>query len=173
MNENINLVEILRDAPKGTKLWSPIFGECEFLRIGCIKGEDYEIPIIETYSVKGYDLKCAITNYADFLEDGKLESCNSEDGECMLFPSKENRDWSTFKAPWKHKHFEPYQKVLVAVDYFKDESYVGKIWCADLYGHYDKLSDTHYLVGLSGMTNEEIIPYKGNEDKLGKLVGQI
>ena len=33
MNENLNLVEILKDAPKGTKLWSPICGYCEFLKI--------------------------------------------------------------------------------------------------------------------------------------------
>lgn len=48
MNENINLVEILKDAPKGTKLYSPICGECELNKvyvstnmIGCIaKGKE-------------------------------------------------------------------------------------------------------------------------------------
>lgn len=158
MNENINIAEILKDAPKGTKLWSPLCGECYFL------GVELTSPIIVEVKDENNN-----NHKLYFAANGKYFSKFTL-GECMLFPSKDNRDWSTFKAPWKHKHFEPYQKVLVAVDYLKDESYVGKIWCADLYGHYDKLSDTHYLVGLSGMTNEEIIPYEGNEDKLGKPV---
>lgn len=29
MNENINLLEILKGIPDGTKLWSPVCGECE------------------------------------------------------------------------------------------------------------------------------------------------
>ena len=33
MNENLNLVEILKDCPKGTKLYSPIFGEVKFEEI--------------------------------------------------------------------------------------------------------------------------------------------
>lgn len=168
MNE-INIAEILKYAPRGTKLWSPICGECEFISIGCIKGEDYEIPIIETYSVKGYDLKRAITHYANFLKDGKLESCNSEDGECMLFPSKDNRDWSTFKVPRKHKvprkykHFEPFQKILIP-NICSDIS----VWVADIYSHYR--CGTHYTITGMGFSDNDIIPYKGNEDKLGKVI---
>lgn len=156
MDKNINIAKILKNVPKGTKLWSPICGECKLLYITFI---DSSINV----SVEEND-----SPSFTFLSDGRY--ADYPDAECLLFPSKEHRNWSTFKLPQKHKHFEPYQKVLVAVDYLKDESYVGKIWCADLYGHYDKLSDTHYLVGLSGMTNEEIIPYEGNEYKLGKPV---
>ena len=32
-NENINIADILRDCPKGTKLYSPIFGECIFVEV--------------------------------------------------------------------------------------------------------------------------------------------
>lgn len=167
MNENINIIKILKDAPKGTKLWSPIFEECEFISIGCIKGEDYEIPIIETYSVKGYDLKCAITKYADFLEDGRLESCHGEDGECMLFPSKDNRNWETFKAPWMHKHFESFQKVLVK-SYDAENS--KDVWTPSLYGCYVNESKKHCSIAGVWYKNDEIIPYEGNEDKVGKPV---
>ena len=39
-----------------------------------------------------------------FLEsDGKY----SVDGECTLFPSKENRDWSTFEKPIRVKEGDP------------------------------------------------------------------
>lgn len=27
MNENLNLCQILKDCPKGTKLWSPVWGD--------------------------------------------------------------------------------------------------------------------------------------------------
>lgn len=165
MNKNVNLIKILKGAPKGTKLWSPIFGECEFIRIGCIKGEDYEIPIIETYSVKGYDLKCAITNYADFLEDGKLESCHGEDGECMLFPSKDNRNWETFKAPWMHKHFEPGQRVLIP--YYEGNNHK---WRLAFYSHYDVNAKLHITTDYTSLPDERVIAYNGNEDKLGKPV---
>ena len=33
MNENLNLVEILKYVPRGTMLWSPIYGDCEFIEI--------------------------------------------------------------------------------------------------------------------------------------------
>ena len=32
MNENLNLVEILKDCPKGTKLYSTTYGDVEFTR---------------------------------------------------------------------------------------------------------------------------------------------
>lgn len=78
--ENLNLIEILKDAPKGTKLYSPIFGECELEEVHNDTG---------TIRVKS-------ENFAScFNEDGTyLSGC----GECLLFPSKENRDWSTFKV---------------------------------------------------------------------------
>lgn len=33
MNKNFNLAKILNNAPKGTKLWSPICGECELVSV--------------------------------------------------------------------------------------------------------------------------------------------
>ena len=33
MNKNLNLVEILKDCPEGTKLYSPIYGYVEFVRV--------------------------------------------------------------------------------------------------------------------------------------------
>ena len=36
MNENLNLVEILKDCPKGTKLWSPVWGRVTFETIDAL-----------------------------------------------------------------------------------------------------------------------------------------
>lgn len=72
MNENLNLVEILKDCPEGTKLCSPIIGEVEFKRI---KYSEY--PIV-TCSKDG--------NRILFTKEGLFFS----EGECiMLFPSKD------------------------------------------------------------------------------------
>lgn len=100
MNENLNLVEILKDCPEGTKLYSPIIGEVEFK---CIKYCEY--PIV-TCSKNGNHILL-------FTKDGLIFS----EGECiMLFPSKEQRDWSKFKIKkpkFDPKTFQPFDKVLV------------------------------------------------------------
>ena len=76
--KELNLVEILKDAPRGTKLYSPLFGECELIKV-----EDSEI------------LVNAGRGYFYFSEKGRVyKDC----GECLLFQSKENRDWSTFRG---------------------------------------------------------------------------
>lgn len=161
MNENINLLEILKDAPKGIKLWSPIFGECEFQGIYTNKS-----PIICTHTIKEYVLDNNIHEFADFLCDGRLATCCSEDGECLLFPSKDNRDWSTFIAPWKHKYFKPFQKVLIPG--IMDNVYY---WSANFYSHYDKKHRVHYLIDGETINDDDyIISYEGNEDKLSKRI---
>ena len=88
MNENIDLTKILKDCPAGTKLYSTVYGEVEF--IGISNGE---FPI---KYVRSDDLLGSAT------AQGLLLSCF--DGECTLFPSKEQRDWSKFTAPWADEH---------------------------------------------------------------------
>lgn len=88
MNENLNLVEILKDCPKGTKLYSPMLGKMEFIEI--YPNSSY--PII----AESKRHRCT----PDFFtKEGKyIDDC---DAQCMLFPSKDNHDWSTFKVPNK------------------------------------------------------------------------
>ena len=100
MNENLNLVEILKDCPEGTKLYSPVFGEVEFESINDIIG-----PIVVTTNTG---------NAECFTADGKMY--NYYNGECLLFPSKEQRDWSKFKIKkpkFDPKTLKPFDKVLV------------------------------------------------------------
>ena len=78
MNEELNLVEILKNVPSGTKLWSCISGDIEFESI------DYLSP---KYPIK--------TSTDTFTSDGKFYD---DRGECTLFPSKYQRDWSKFKV---------------------------------------------------------------------------
>lgn len=86
MNENLDLTKILKGCPKGTKLYSTIYGEVEFIRIDN-KSIDYPIDF-NTFD--GYTIS--------LTSDGR---CNkSYDGECMLFPSKDKRDWSKWQRPF-------------------------------------------------------------------------
>ena len=103
MNENIDLTKILKDCPKGTKFYSLVHGEVEFQKI--------ELGLTHPIVIK---LKNKIIERYDPY--GKL--LYNYDGECILFPSKTQRDWSKFTAPWYKKErfdpntLKPFDKVL-------------------------------------------------------------
>ena len=101
MNENLNLVEILKYVPCGTMLWSPVFGDCAFITIDLT---DVIYPI--KCQITTIDIK---TTYVGFTKDGRLD-IQYENGGCVLFPSEENMDWSTFRITKEHKCFEPFHK---------------------------------------------------------------
>ena len=99
MNENLDLCLILKDCRKGTKLYCTFLGDVLFSKI-----EDNKIFIHTSYTVYS------------FYSDGKF----TYDGECVLFPSREQRDWSKFKVPVKKfdpKDFKPFDKVLLREGY--------------------------------------------------------
>ena len=104
MNEKIDLTKILKDCPKGTKLYSTIYGVVEF----------HEIHETRTYPILLYTNDACIINVAS---DGRLDKIYN--GECTLFPSKDQRDWSKFTAPcYKKDRFDPktlkpFDKVIV------------------------------------------------------------
>ena len=148
MNNNLNLAEILKNCPKGTKLYSPIFGEVEFERIdnGC------RTITYKTNSGRNFDVSYEgkfFTNY---------------DGECTLFPSKDQRDWSKFKAPWyKKEKFDPntlksFDRVLLRED-CDDE------WACDIFSH---LNETRNFVCTGSCSYVFCIPYN---DDTKHLVG--
>ena len=154
MNENLNLVEILKDAPKGTKLYSPICGNVK------LESAKNGIVIVSTDGIRRIE-------YEHFDRFGQwINNMFKQLSECLLFPSKDNRDWQKFEVPKKHKEFKPYQKVL-RIDCNDPDR---KIWVADFYGHYDEDACVHYFVSGFIGSYDDIIPYEGNEDKLGKLV---
>lgn len=100
MNENLNLVEILKNCPKDTKLYSILHGEITFLRI---KKDD-------SYPIVCYQGECV----RHFTAQG-LSFYSTDGGECVLFPSKDQRDWSKFDLEPKFdvNTLQPFDKVLV------------------------------------------------------------
>ena len=105
MNENLNLVEILKDCPKGILFYSPVYEYVELVSVSLVKDEKYPIKIKNRYGTTD-----GITKDGRIWEDFH--------GECMLFPSKDQRDWSKFKIKSNKQKFDPktlkpYDKVLV------------------------------------------------------------
>ena len=145
----MNIAEILRKCPSGTKLYSPVFGEVELAKVDY--DEDYPITCIAENGA------CKI-----FTSDGMLYF-NYPNAECMLFPSKEQRDWSKFGVSdqvtdQESKHqFKPFDKVLVR-DEEDDE------WVCDIFSHIDEMRELYYCVGTIW---KQCIPYEGNEYLLG------
>lgn len=75
-------LEFLKNCPKGRELYSPIWGECTFDNYG-----EEMIMVDSNYDGIHY-----------FYKDGKYTSLS----ECMLFPSKEHRDWSKWQEVLVH-----------------------------------------------------------------------
>ena len=67
MNENINLCEILKDCPKGIKLYSSLFGEVEFQEIK--EKTNYPIFVFVPSYNEHYNEKLCAKMY--FTSDGK------------------------------------------------------------------------------------------------------
>lgn len=119
MNENIDLTKILKDCPEGTKLYSTIYGEVEFQKVE----EESNYPIV-CVTIAG--------NNCDVTADGRYY--DAFDGECILFPSKDQRDWSKFTAPWyKNEKFDP--KTLKPFDNVLVRDNCESEWQCDLFSY--------------------------------------
>ena len=123
MNENIDLTKILKNCPKGWKFWSPIFGEVEFER-NYENKDFFNVSLVEDG-----------TEWS-FVYDATIFLGNIKSREIMLYPSKEQRDWSKFTAPWYKKDkfdpstLKPFDKVLVQIS--RDD-----IWSVDFFSYYN------------------------------------
>lgn len=78
METEINIVEILKDKPQGTKLYSSACGKCKLEEV-----DD------KSFKISFYNSKFGFMNGGEGYLDknGKLY----DDGECIIFPSKEMR----------------------------------------------------------------------------------
>ena len=81
MNNNINIAEILKDYPKGTKLYSPLLG-------------NVTLESINSYSTNATIEVKVDNSYYCFYKTGTYY--NHAGAECLLFPSSEMRDWTKF-----------------------------------------------------------------------------
>ena len=153
MNENIDLTKILKDCPEGTKFYHAGYGNVLFC---------------------GIDLKNKYPIRLSFCNDGfyntgvtpKGTISRWHNGECLLFPSKDQRDWSKFTAPWYKKEkfdpttLNPFDKVLVRDTH-------SKPWRCSLFSHIE--TDRHlFPYATSGGNYSFCIPFN---DDTKHLVG--
>ena len=152
MNENIDLTKILKDCPKGTKLYSTALGYVRLIDVDTNKGVTYPI-LVSCYN--------GISNES-FTADGKM---NIGVGECTLFPSTDQRDWSKFTAPWyKKEKFNP--KTLNPFDRVLGRDCDNRIWKCNLFSHITEQDSFPYK--CIGNAYRYCIPYN---DKTKHLVG--
>ena len=148
MNENIDLTKILKNCPKGFRLYSIVQGEVAFSAI-----ENGRYPI------------CVLTDNnnstAYYSSNGKIYVTR---GECVLFPSKDQRDWNKFTAPWYKKYkfdpktLKPFDKVIARID-------EQGIWCCELFSFIENNTN---LIKCCGAYYKYCIPYN---DETKYLVG--
>lgn len=143
MND-IDLTKILKDCPKGWKFYTTVWGDVEFDYL--IEGSDYPIHIKTRNRNESYTIR----------NSGRLSS--AIDAECIIFPSKDQRDWSKFKAPWRKKEgfdpntLHPYDKVLV-----RDDD--PDTWRCAFYSHQEGAEESPYRYLTSDSAYVYCIPY--------------
>ena len=151
MNENIDLTKILKDCPKGTKFYTSVWGEASFERI--LERGFYTI---------GID---TLSGYKYLTKEGRY--INADDAECILFPSKDQRDWSKFTAPWyKKEKFDP--KTLQPFDRVLVRDGDNESWCCDLFSHIREENIGYKYVASGFFLYRCCIPYN---DETKHLVG--
>ncbi len=141
----MNILKFIKEIPIGAKLYSPICGECYLLDV-----DEKEKSIFVTHD---HD---SCVNYV-FDEFGR--SYGSIHGECLLFPSKELRDWKKFGE--QNCQFKPFDKVVVSDG-------ERTIWQIDLYAFYKPEESPRYHCLYS--TWKYCLPY---DEKTAKLIGEV
>ena len=148
MNENIDLTKILKDCPKGWDFYSDKYGEVTFWG----------------FSDLVYPIQLNTKNNGAILLSEKGEEIIGN-GKCILFPSKDQRDWSKFTAPWyKKKKFDPktlvtFTKVLI----WKD---IDTVWMPTMFTFLD--FSLEYPRMRYNSIASKVIPYN---DETKHLVG--
>ena len=151
MNENIDLTKILKDCPEGEQFWSPMLGYVKLFNIN----QERKIVTVILETDATWDINA----------NGTISIGNMTSPDIMLYPSKDQRDWSKFSAPWLNKErFDP--KTLKAFDRVLVKDEYSEIWSCDLFSHLDNEESYKYFT-ISTCWNY-CIPYN---DDTKHLVG--
>ena len=128
MENKINIAKLLKDCPEGTKLYSPICGECTFDSVMDVWINVYKENLKRHFTFNHLGQHCSSSN----------------DSECLLFPSKDNRDWSKFQRQFKDGDILSYQCKC-----FKNRTIF-------IYMYHSRMNTTYY-VALSGSDDSEFM----------------
>ena len=142
--QELNLCEILKDCPKGEKFWSPMLGAVKLHDI--IQSED--IIIIEAKNRETWEIN----------SDGTINIGDIISPEIMLYPSKEQRDWTKVKYEKKKEKLDP--KTLSPFDRVLARNHGSHRWACDLFS--DIIDGDECMYHCIGSYYRYCIPY--NDD---------
>ena len=147
MNENLDLTKILEGCPEGTEFyhagWDAVV---KFAGIDLSSSYPIRLKLHHnTYNTNGI---LVVTNKGTYY-----------DSECLLFPSKDQRDWSKFERFWDKaniqkfdpKTLQPFDKVLV-------RDFLNEDWMADFFERIDKNAGYYNATCVTSHW-EQCIPY--------------
>ena len=144
--QELNLCEILKYCPDGETFWSPMLGDVKFY---------------------GIELNRKLVNV--ILENGETWDINADgtitfggtttSPEIMLYPSREQRDWTKVKYEKKKERFDP--KTLQPFDRVLAASMADGRWVCDFFSHIgESIRDSGRLyVGTGFGAYDRMIPY--------------
>lgn len=79
---------------------------------------------------------------------------------------KDVRTWEDFQPSWEHKIFKPFDRVLRKA-FEGNNSYR---WYVDIYNYWNEEEKVHCMLSGHWNKDEDILPFKGNEELAGKEV---
>ena len=136
----MNIAERLKRLPSGTKLYSVLHGS--------------EVELVKVDGSLGKPIKVREHSTSQALESFYPDGSYRKGGECMLFPSKDEKEWSDLVVGLK-----PFDRVLA-------KEHKDDFWEIEFFNYYTDDKEKPYMC-LMG-TYEYCIPFEGNEKYLGK-----
>ena len=141
--KKLNICEILKYCPQGETFWSPLLGDVKLHDIN----QKRNFIVISLESGGTWDINA----------DGTITFGDVTSTEIMLYPSREQRDWSKVKYEPREKKFnpntlKPFDKIIARID-------ENGLWCCELFSFIEK--GTNLIKGCGGYY-KYCVPYNND-----------
>ena len=120
--QELNLCEILKDCPKGERFWSPLLGDVKLSEVN---------QLTNAVFVKATNLTTWRINH-----DATITINGGSSKEIMLYPSREQRDWTKVKYEPKKERFDP--KTLKPFDEVVVSNIQNNTWHIEYFSHIEE-----------------------------------
>lgn len=154
MEQKLNLCEILKHCPEGEPFWSPFLGDVKFYDIN----QKRNFIVISLESGETWKINA----------DGTISFGTTTSPEIMLYPSREQRDWSKVKYEPREKKFnpntlKPFDKIIARID-------ENELWCCELFSFIEE--GTNRIKGCGGYY-KYCVPYNDDTMYLLNTINEV